>query len=169
LSLEQLWAGWRGTYVAGAGEPASAEQCVLCRVIDELDGEAAGQGLHSGERMVAVLNAYPYNNGHLLVLPRRHVADLTDLDGEETAELWATVTDAVAAVRAAYEPGGLNVGLNLGRAGGAGIPDHLHVHVLPRWAGDTTFTTTIAGTRVIPETLDVSGQRLRAAWPPRRG
>ena len=168
MSLERLWAGWRGTYVAGAGEPTTPEQCVLCRVVGELDGEAAEQQLHAGERIVALLNAYPYNNGHLLVMPRRHVPDLTDLDGDETAELWATVTDAVAAVRTAYEPGGLNVGLNLGRAGGAGIPDHLHVHVLPRWAGDTTFTTTIAGTRVIPESLDVSGQRLRAAWPHHR-
>jgi ATP adenylyltransferase len=168
VSLEQLWAGWRGTYVAGAGESATAEECVLCRVIDELDGEAAEQRLHAGERVVALLNAFPYNNGHLLVLPRRHVPDLTDLDADETAELWATVTDAVAAVRTAYEPGGLNVGLNLGRGGGAGIPDHLHVHVLPRWAGDTTFTTTIAGTRVIPESLAVSGERLRAAWPSQR-
>ena len=112
-----------------------------------------------------VMNAYPYTNGHVMVLPQRAAADLTDLTDGERAELWALVTDAVAAVRAAFRADGVNVGLNLGAAAGAGVPDHLHVHVLPRWGGDTNFMTAVADTRVLPESLSSSWQRLRDAWP----
>ena len=112
-----------------------------------------------------ILNAYPYNSGHVMVLPNRAVADLDDLTREEHEELWRLVTDAVTAIRAAYSPEGVNVGLNLGRAAGAGVPDHLHVHCLPRWAGDTNFMTSVAETRVLPEPLDETHSRLTAAWP----
>jgi ATP adenylyltransferase len=114
-----------------------------------------------------VLNAYPYGSGHLLVVPNRAVADLADLDADEGAELWTTVTDAVAAVRAAYAPDGVNVGLNLGSAAGAGVPDHLHVHVLPRWAADANFMTAVAETRVLPEPLAVTHRKVTDAWPSR--
>ena len=112
----------------------------------------------------AVLNAYPYTSGHVLVMPRRHVRELGDLTSEEAAGLWAAVHKGVAAVKAAYHPDGLNLGLNLGRAAGAGIPAHLHVHIVPRWLGDTNFMTATAEVRVLPEALPVSWQRLRAAW-----
>jgi len=112
-----------------------------------------------------VLNAFPYGSGHLLVLPNRAVADLSGLDPDETVALWATVTDAVAAVQAAYRPDGVNVGLNLGDAAGAGVPDHLHVHVLPRWAADTNFMTTVADARVLPEALGDTWRKVRDAWP----
>ncbi len=100
-----------------------------------------------------VLNAYPYGSGHLLVVPLRHVANLEDLDDEEYQDFTAALRDTVVALKATYSPDGLNVGFNLGRAGGAGIPKHLHAHALPRWDGDTNFMTTIAETRVLPESL----------------
>ena len=121
--------------------------------------------VHRGATCFAVMNAYPYTTGHLMVLPRRAAADLSGLTDDEHDELWATVRDAVAAVNTAFEPGGVNIGVNLGRAAGAGIPGHLHVHVVPRWSGDTNFTTTVANIRVLPEALGESWRRLREAWP----
>ena len=121
--------------------------------------------VHRGAKCLALLNAYPYTSGHLLVVPRRAVAALAELTEDEPAALWSTVRDAVAAVEAAYLPGGVNVGLNQGAAAGAGVPGHLHVHVLPRWSGDTNFMTTTAGTRVLPEALGETWRRLVEAWP----
>jgi ATP adenylyltransferase len=120
--------------------------------------------LWTGKFTVALLNAYPYCPGHIMVLPIRHIRDLPELEPEESAELSSAVREAVAAVRAAYKPEGLNLGLNLGRAAGAGIPAHLHVHIVPRWIGDTNFMTSVAGVRVLPEALDDSWAKLRAAW-----
>ena len=107
----------------------------------------------------------PYSVGHLLVLPYREVAELEDLDPEETTELWATVTTAVLALKAAYRPDGINVGLNLGRPAGGSVSDHLHVHVVPRWTGDSNFMTSVANTRTLPESLPDTAAKLRAAWP----
>ena len=121
--------------------------------------------VHRGPKCLALLNAYPYTSGHLLVVPRRAVAALAELTEDEHAALWSTVRDAVAAVEAAYSPGGVNVGLNQGAAAGAGVPGHLHVHVLPRWSGDTNFMTTTADTRVLPEALGQTWRRLVEAWP----
>ena len=111
------------------------------------------------------MNIHPYTTGHLLVLPYREVPDLADLTADEMTELWSTVTDAVAAARAAYGPDGLNVGLNLGRPAGGSVPSHLHVHVVPRWTGDSNFMSAIANTQTLPESLDASAERLRATWP----
>jgi ATP adenylyltransferase len=163
--LERLWAGWRGAYVCGvAGGPPAEDGCVLCR-ITAAEGDDARFVVWRGTRTAAVLNAYPYTSGHLMVAPLRHVGELEELAGEESAELWAGVTHAVLALKAAYRPEGLNVGVNLGRAAGAGVPGHLHVHVLPRWNGDTNFMTSVAETRVLPETLSDSRDKLRDSWP----
>ncbi len=121
--------------------------------------------VHRGPKCLALLNAYPYTSGHLLVVPRRARAALAELTEDEHAALWSTVRDAVAAVEAAYSPDGVNVGLNQGAAAGAGVPSHLHVHVLPRWSGDTNFMTTTADTRVLPEALGKTWRRLVEAWP----
>lgn len=121
--------------------------------------------VHRGPKCLALLNAYPYTSGHLLVVPRRARAALAELTEDEHAALWSTVRDAVAAVEAAYSPDGVNVGLNQGAAAGAGVPSHLHVHVLPRWSGDTNFMTTTADTRVLPEALGETWRRLVEAWP----
>lgn len=121
--------------------------------------------LHRGETCFVVLNLFPYTTGHTLVLPKVPHKSLTDLTQSEYVELWATVRDAVTAIECSYVPDGVNIGLNLGKAAGAGIPDHLHVHCVPRWLGDTNFMTAISGTRVLPEVLGESWKRLKENWP----
>jgi diadenosine tetraphosphate (Ap4A) HIT family hydrolase len=111
------------------------------------------------------MNRYPYTSGHMMVIPRRHIANIGDLDPDESTELWQMINHGDAAVRKTFDPDGVNVGINQGRAAGAGIPAHLHVHIVPRWASDTNFMTTIAETRVIPEPLNRSHERLAATWP----
>ena len=118
-----------------------------------------------GEWSFVVLNAYPYWSGHVLVLLLRHVGTLGDLSEPEATEVWAATREAMRAIERAYEPDGLNMGANLGRAAGAGIPSHVHLHVLPRWSGDTNFMTAVSETRVLPETLQLSWKRLTDAWP----
>jgi len=162
VSLERLWAGWRGEYVATAGDPSTA--CVFCGILASGEPDDATFILWRGEKVFAILNAFPYTSGHLMVMPLRHVADVEELDDDETVELWRGVSRAVVAVKAAYGPEGMNVGMNLGRAGGAGVPGHLHVHVVPRWNGDTNFMTTLAETRVLPESLGTTAAKLREAW-----
>ena len=157
MSLERLWAGWRSEYVETAGAVGG---CVLCRVLAD-----RSYVVWQGERAAVVLNAYPYTSGHVMVVPVRHVDELEELAAEESVEVWAAVTDAVRALKIAYRAQGVNVGANLGAAAGAGLPGHLHVHVLPRWTGDTNFMTSVAETRVLPEALDVTLEKLRSAWP----
>jgi len=174
--LEQLWAGWRLDYVqaASAAERSSGDsgtargdECVFCGI--------AASGPPSADNLVvwrdalsfAVLNLFPYTSGHVLVMPLRHVGGLEDLTDQESSSLWRATNDAMAAVTSAYDPDGLNMGANLGRAAGAGIPRHVHLHVLPRWSGDTNFMTAVAGVRVLPETLSETWQRVHDAWPAR--
>lgn len=159
MSLERLWAGWRSQYVSSAGGDED-EGCVLCRVLD-----ADSNVVWRGRGCAAVLNAFPYTSGHLMVMPTRHVGELEEVVGDEAAELWAAVADAVRALKAAYAPGGINMGANLGRPAGAGLPDHFHVHVLPRWSGDTNFMTAVAETRVLPESLPDTLAKLESSWP----
>jgi ATP adenylyltransferase len=178
VTLEHLWAGWRGEYVTSANstEPAVAggldslrvddpDQCVFCRIGKAGPPSAENGILWIGSTTYAVLNAYPYASGHLMVLPLRHVASLAELTDDESSELWSALRHGVAALEAGLGPDGVNVGANLGRAAGAGIPRHLHLHVVPRWLGDTNFMTTVAGTRVLPETLAATWQRIHPAWP----
>lgn len=166
--LERLWSGWRSSYVTTSPskvDPDAIDGSVFTQLLRSGEPDEATHIVHRGELVFAILNIFPYTTGHLLVIPYREVADLADLTGDETAELWATVTDAVAAVRSAYEPDGLNVGVNLGRPAGGSVPTHLHVHVVPRWTGDSNFLSAIANTQTLPESLDASAERLRAAWP----
>lgn len=172
MSIDRIWAGWRTSYIESVTDGDSS-------VIDtDADGRSLFQRIYEsgepddvthivwhGERSFAILNAYPYGSGHLMVLPKRKVAMLEDLTDEENTELWAGVRQAVVAIKAAYHPDGVNVGANLGRGAGAGVPDHLHVHVLPRWVADSNFMTAVAETRVLPEPLDVTWEKLRSAWP----
>jgi diadenosine tetraphosphate (Ap4A) HIT family hydrolase len=168
VSLERLWAGWRTEYVSSAAEDSEGadgtDPCVFCRILGSGEPDERTYVLWRGERCAALLNAYPYTTGHLMVMPLRHVGEIEDLEPDETAELWPAVTAAVRALKAAYRPEGLNVGINLGRPAGAGVPGHFHVHALPRWNGDTNFMTTVAETRVMPESLPATWEKLRAAW-----
>jgi ATP adenylyltransferase len=178
VSLEHLWAGWRSSYVSsfedagvalganGETIPAGATEpvCVFCAIVGSTEPDEVRHVLWTGKFTVALLNAYPYSPGHVMVMPIRHVRELHELEPEESAELSHGVYDAVAAVKAAYRPEGMNLGVNLGRAAGAGIPAHLHVHIVPRWIGDTNFMTSVAGVRVLPEALNDSWSKLRAAW-----
>jgi ATP adenylyltransferase len=167
MALEHLWAGWRSSFVTGATGSAPEGQCVFDAIIASAlpDDETHILWRHPSGSVLALLNAYPYTSGHLMLMPTRHVGELEELTLEESGAIWAGVSGAVRAIKASYRPDGLNIGANLGRAAGAGIPGHFHVHVLPRWNGDTNFMTTVADTRVLPETLSASAAKLRAAWP----
>jgi diadenosine tetraphosphate (Ap4A) HIT family hydrolase len=172
VSLEHLWAGWRYQYVTEASKAErsgddgdGADGCVFCRLAASGPPSPDTGVVWRGELTFAVLNAYPYASGHLLVMPLRHVAELEQLTEDESNELWRTTRQAVVAITAAYDPDAINMGANLGRAAGAGIPGHLHLHVVPRWAGDTNFMTSVAGTRVLSEWLTDAWQRLNPAWP----
>lgn len=169
--FDHLWAGWRASYIEsvtngrGADEQAETRSgaTLFERLLSMPDDEAFV--VHRGEKCSALLNAYPYTNGHLLVLPNRAVGELDELDDDEGVAFWIEIRDAVTALRRAYNCEGVNVGLNLGEAAGAGLPDHVHAHVLPRWKGDTNFMTVVASTRVLPEPLDVTWRKVRDAWP----
>lgn len=167
MSLERLWAGWRSEYMDGVANVPSdgkpGDGCVMCRLAAANPDEALI--VARDDRVFAVLNAYPYTSGHLMVAPLRHVAELDALNPSESKSLMEMTQQATTAIRAAYHPDGQNLGANIGRAGGAGVPGHVHLHVLPRWAGDTNFLTTVAEARVLPEALTQSWAKLRAAWP----
>jgi ATP adenylyltransferase len=164
--LDRIWNGWRSQYVNDANtRPASVDGSVFSQILASGLPDTETNIVHRGEFTFVLLNAFPYTSGHLMVLPYREVADLEALTDSEATELWATVTRAVQAVRAAYSPGGINVGINMGRAAGGSISEHLHVHVVPRWNGDGNFMTAVAEARTLPEPLSVSAGKLRAAWP----
>lgn len=179
MTLDNLWAGWRSAYVASVSGPdgaqiaADADQgdrddagdCVFCRIVASRAPDEERHVLYESEHSIVIMNAYPYASGHLLVMPRRHVQELSLLTDAESMDLWKATTTAVSVIEAAYSPDGMNLGANLGRAGGAGIPRHLHLHALPRWIGDTNFMTSVASTRVMPEALSDSYKKLRANWP----
>ena len=169
MALERLWAGWRSEYLRSVTDapsgPTGEDGCVFCRILASGEPDDATYVVWRGRTSFAVLNAFPYASGHLLVLPYRHVGALQELEGVEAGEVWDGVRAGVAAVTAAYRPDGLNVGANLGKAAGAGVPGHLHLHVVPRWSGDTNFMTSVAEARVLPEALPATWDRLRACWP----
>jgi ATP adenylyltransferase len=168
--LERLWNGWRSAYVQGGVEDSSqtGEGSVFTRILASGLDDLETNIVHRGTTCFAILNAFPYSTGHVLVLPYREVAELEDLSADEGAELWSTVTDAVVAIKRAYTPEGINIGVNLGKPAGGSISEHLHAHVVPRWTGDSNFMTAIANTRTLPEALVDTASRLRAAWPPHR-
>ena len=163
LDLERLWAGWRLAYVEKADKQQRDGRCVFCELAKATDDREA-LIIARGELVYAALNLFPYNTGHLMVLPYRHVGDLEALTHEEGVEVLGITRRAVRALRAAFSPQGFNVGLNLGRGAGAGIPDHLHVHLVPRWSGDTNYMVVVGGTKVMPEDLPDTWRKLRAAY-----
>jgi ATP adenylyltransferase len=155
--MERLWTPWRLAYVTEASGPSSG--CVFCDALAR--GEAEPLIVHHGRRCFVILNKFPYNSGHLMVVPHRHIGRLAALEREEGEELIALTRLAEMAIEEAYQPHGLNMGLNLGKPAGAGVLDHVHMHIVPRWNGDTNFMTVVGDTRVLPEALEASAARLR--------
>ncbi len=164
--VERLWNGWRSTYVSSLGDDRSTGSgSVFTQILESGATDEEAFIIHRADAVFVLLNAYPYGTGHSLIVPYREVADLEQLERHEAADLWSTVTSTVAAVKAAYRPDGVNVGVNLGRAAGGSVAEHLHVHVVPRWIGDGNFMTAVANTRTLPEPLAETAHKLRAAWP----
>jgi ATP adenylyltransferase len=163
--LELIWNGWRAAYLSGERTTASDGASVFTEILRAGLSDEDAYVVHRGTTVFGLLNTFPYTTGHLMVLPYRQVAELDELTSDETAELWSTVTVAAATLRRVYRPGGVNVGLNLGRAAGGSISEHLHVHVVPRWIGDGNFMTAIANARTLPEPLADTARRIRDGWP----
>lgn len=139
------------------------DECLFCSLRREADDRLVGI-LHRGEHWYVVLNAFPYTNGHIMIVPNRHIAALADITPDEGAELVGLLARCERAIDEAYGPDGINVGINRGASAGAGVVDHIHVHLLPRWTGDTNFMTALAETRVVSEALDASWERLRPGF-----
>jgi ATP adenylyltransferase len=171
VTLARFSAAWREQYVTATGGESPALNdavCVFCALADAEVSDDTGV-LWRSDRSYVALNAFPYGSGHLLVLPRRHVAGLAELGDAEYDDLSRTIRLVSVALEAAYQPEGMNIGFNLGLAAGAGIPRHLHAHVLPRWAGDTNFMTSIGETRVLPESLASTWAKVHAQLDPAAG
>ncbi|HSV74612.1 MAG TPA: HIT domain-containing protein [Chthonomonadales bacterium] len=158
--MDRLWAPWRHAYVESA---APVGGCIFCDFPAE-ERDAERFIVRRGQHTFVLLNAYPYSNGHLMVTPYRHIASVGDLNDAESLELMQHVQACVAALRKAFRPDGFNVGMNLGRVAGAGIDSHVHVHVVPRWNGDTSFMTVVGEVRVIPMAMDAAYDRLKDAF-----
>jgi ATP adenylyltransferase len=156
--MKNLWTPWRRAYVSGTGEQSSG--CVLCEALARR-GEPDSLVLHVGVRSFVLMNLYPYNSGHLMIAPREHVADLSRVAPEVLSELMQLTQLAERVLSRRYRPHGFNLGMNLGRAAGAGVPDHLHLHLVPRWEADTNFMAVFGEVRVIPEDLREAARELR--------
>jgi len=185
--MDTLWTPWRYAYVSSAetavrrGVPAGLAAwpgdtgCVFCNLLSAADfaiangmdpqqADRAARIVLRSQTCFIVLNIFPYNSGHMMIVPRRHEAELGRLDATEAAEIMTLAQRSERILRAQYQPQGINLGMNLGKAAGAGVADHLHLHVVPRWVGDTNFMTVLGETRVLPEALDTTWEKLHAAF-----
>jgi len=164
-ALQRLWTPHRMAYIEGENKPThneAGEGCPFCQIPSLPDEE--GLVLHRGRRVFAVLNLYPYNPGHLMVCPYRHVADYTDLDADEVVEVAEATRQAMRVIRSVSAPHGFNLGMNQGAVAGAGIAAHLHQHVVPRWGGDSNFMPVVGHTKVLPQLLAETHALLARAW-----
>jgi ATP adenylyltransferase len=174
-AMGRLSADWRGDYIESATArdrlraarglaPDAEVRCVFCAMLAGGRPDAETHIVHRGTTVFSILNAYPYTSGHAMVMPVRHVSGLSDLDAAERIEIWTELIHLTEVIDRAYGPEGVNVGINLGKAAGAGIPGHLHIHAVPRWNGDTNFMTAVAEMRVVPESLERTWAKLVANW-----
>ena len=173
MPLDHLWATWRSDYIGSVTDsrltPSPAEaagRSLFERILAAPGTDDDKHVVHRGERCFVLLNKFPYTVGHLMVLPNHAVSELEDLDEPTFVELWSLVRTSVVALKRAFTPDGVNVGVNLGAAAGGSQADHLHVHCVPRWIGDANFIAVVGATRVLPMSLDEACERLRAVWPP---
>jgi ATP adenylyltransferase len=161
--MDHLWSPWRYQYVSSADSvPSGKDSCLFCRVAADAS-DAENLVVLRAERSFVLLNRYPYSTGHLMIAPYAHVATLEEAETTTLEEIMRLAQRCEKALRAIYHPGGLNFGFNIGKCAGAGIAGHIHLHGLPRWAGDTSFITTVAETRVLPEDLETTYHKLSAA------
>ena len=157
--MERLYASWRHAYVTRADRSG---ECVFCEA--QRSPEAKGLVVHDGTTAYIILNLFPYNSGHLLIVPRRHVASLAELASDELMEMARLTQVSERVLTDVYQPQGINIGMNLGRPAGAGVAEHLHAHLVPRWTGDTNFMTVVGEVRVLPEEVTQTANRLRPAF-----
>ena len=161
--MEHIWSPWRYKYITSAErEPG----CVFCRAISDND-DPGRLVLHRARLNFVILNLFPYTSGHLMIVPYEHAASLAETSSETTSEMMELAKRAQRALEAEYAPDGFNIGMNLGRSAGAGVADHLHLHVVPRWAGDANFVSIVGETRVLPEDLPVTYEKLKKHFGPR--
>ncbi len=158
--MDYLWSPWRKEYIMQNEPPPG---CIFCTALEKEDG-TENLIIARGERAYVIINRFPYTSGHIMVVPNEHQSSFEKVDAQTRAELMELITQAMGVLRELYHPEGFNVGANIGAVAGAGIVDHAHFHIVPRWGGDTNFMTTLAATRVLPESLEDTYQRLRQAW-----
>jgi ATP adenylyltransferase len=159
MAAKRLWAPWRLEYIRGP----KADECIFCRAV-ESDDDESNYVVHRGEHSFVLLNAYPYNNGHVMIAPYAHEPTIETLDDPTTFEMTQLVKRSIVAMREVYRPEGFNIGINEGAAAGAGIEEHVHQHVVPRWGGDTNFMPVIGDVRVLPQSLSDSWKELRSVF-----
>lgn len=160
--MERLWSPWRQAYITSSGADLSrAESCIFCDAVKDPANDEKNFVLHRGNHTFVILNLYPYISGHLMIAPYAHVGELDAAAKEATDEMMDLAKRCQTTLREVYRPDGFNLGMNLGRAAGAGIADHIHLHLMPRWSGDTNFMTSVADTRVLPEDLPTTYHKLR--------
>jgi ATP adenylyltransferase len=159
--LDYLWSPWRYRYLT---EPRQNVGCIFCAMAAEHDSDEGNLIVYRGTYNFIVLNRFPYTTGHLMIVPYAHACELSGIDDAAAAELMALMRTAERHLRGIYKPNGLNIGMNIGESAGAGIAGHIHMHVLPRWAGDANFMTTIGETRILPEELSLTWRRVRDAF-----
>ena len=164
--MDYLWTPWRYAYITNAAKgEVSADRCIFCELPKLSDAEA--KIVHRGEHCYIILNSFPYTSGHVMVVPFAHLDELQKLPSAAADEMMALCQKMEGVLRQVYSPDGMNVGMNIGRAAGAGVTGHIHMHVLPRWVGDTNFMTVTGESRVLPEALDETWRRIRAALDPK--
>jgi len=161
MMLEHLWNGWRADYVQRDSKKMVGGASIFTQILGSGLADEQSFIIHRGEQCFVILNAFPYSTGHMLVLPYREVGELELLTDSERDEIWRLVERSVRVLKKEYSPQGINVGINIGATAGGSVSQHLHVHVLPRWGGDTNFMVTVATTKILPEALDVTAARLR--------
>ena len=161
--MDRLWSPWRAKYIA-SGVDAESPTCVFCEIGRDTENDLSNYVVFRGQLNFVALNLFPYITGHLLVIPYGHLGEFDSASKDVTDEMMDLTKRSQAALREVYKPAGFNMGMNLGAAAGAGIVDHIHIHILPRWSGDTNFMTTVAETRVLPESLADTYAKLRAQF-----
>jgi len=158
-NMKHIWAPWRIEYI----QMEKVEGCILCEKPRQ-NNDAVNYILYRGDKSFVIMNSYPYNPGHLMVAPYRHIANLEELTDEERNEHFEIVSHSIKVLKQVFDPGGFNIGINIGKIAGAGIEDHIHTHIVPRWQGDTNFMPVVANVRVLPEALAESYKKLKAKF-----